>query len=216
MVILFLMYAVDLVAEHFEMVTQDIIYIRCRGQSLAADFFQDFKDFPFRRGTDIERGAEVVIHPDKKCFFVVGQCHRTSPSYIRDWSTLRLHILPFGYDRFGGLRIGIGGIFRYGDNGCRRIGYGFPNDICRRWSLSANHLPNEFFVDPDIEFRCHRYRILSIDRISSANASICASWAKERSGAKSVERPTPVPSGSSSLLNFERYGICVCSNDKPS
>ena len=45
MVILFLMYAVDLVAEHFEMVPQDIIYIRCRGQSLAADFFQDFKDF---------------------------------------------------------------------------------------------------------------------------------------------------------------------------
>ena len=66
MVILFLMYAIDLVAEYFEMVPQDIIYIRCRGQSLAADFFQDFKDFPFRRGTDIERGAEVVIHPDKK------------------------------------------------------------------------------------------------------------------------------------------------------
>lgn len=54
MVILFLMYAIDLVAEYFEMVPQDIIYIRCRGQSLAADFFQDFKDFPFRRGTDIE------------------------------------------------------------------------------------------------------------------------------------------------------------------
>ena len=53
MVILFLMYAVNLVAEYFEMVPQDIIYIRCRGQSLAADFFQDFKDFPFRRGTDI-------------------------------------------------------------------------------------------------------------------------------------------------------------------
>ena len=49
MVILFLMYAVNLVAEYFEMVPQDIIYIRCRGQSLSADFFQDFKDFPFRR-----------------------------------------------------------------------------------------------------------------------------------------------------------------------
>ena len=107
MVILFLMYAVDLVAEYFEMVPQDIIYIRCRGQSLAADFFQDFKDFPFRRGTDIERGAEVVIHPDKKCFFVVGQFHQTSPSYVRYVSTLRLHTLPFGYDRFGRQRIGI-------------------------------------------------------------------------------------------------------------
>ncbi len=107
MVILFLMYAIDLVAEYFEMVPQDIIYIRCRGQSLAADFFQDFKDFPFRRGTDIERGAEVVIHPDKKCFFAVGQCHRTSPSYVRYVSTLRLHTLPFGYDRFGRLGIGI-------------------------------------------------------------------------------------------------------------
>ena len=107
MVILFLMYAVNLVAEYFEMVPQDIIYIRCRGQSLAADFFQDFKDFPFRRGTDIERGAEVVIHPDKKCFFVVGQFHRTSPSYVRYVSTLRLHTLPFGYDRFGRQRIGI-------------------------------------------------------------------------------------------------------------
>jgi len=72
MVILFLMYAIDLVAEYFEMVPQDIIYIRCRGQSLAADFFQDFKDFPFRRGTDIERDAEVVIHPDKKCFLQSG------------------------------------------------------------------------------------------------------------------------------------------------
>ena len=64
MVILFLMYAVNLVAEYFEMVPQDIIYIRCRGQSLSADFFQVFMDFPFRSGTDIERGAEVVIHAD--------------------------------------------------------------------------------------------------------------------------------------------------------
>lgn len=47
MVILFLMYAVDLVAEHFEMVTQDIIYIRCRGQSLAADFFRTSRIFRF-------------------------------------------------------------------------------------------------------------------------------------------------------------------------
>ena len=54
MVILFLMYAVNLVAEYFEMVPQDIIYIRCRGQSLSADFFQDFKDFPFRRGILLE------------------------------------------------------------------------------------------------------------------------------------------------------------------
>ena len=59
MVILFLMYAIDLVAEYFEMVPQDIIYIRCRGQSLAADFFQDFKDFPFRRGTDIEATTDA-------------------------------------------------------------------------------------------------------------------------------------------------------------
>ena len=107
MVILFLMYAIDLVAEHFEMVPQDIIYIRCRGQSLASDFFQDFKDFSFRRGTDIERGTVVVIHPGKKCFFVVGQCYRTSPSYVRYGSTLRFHILSFGYDRFGRRRIGI-------------------------------------------------------------------------------------------------------------
>ena len=107
MVILFLMDAVDLVAEHFEMVPQDIIHIGCRGQSLAADFFQDFKDFPFRRGTDIERGAEVVIHPGKKCFFIVGQGHRTPPSYVRYGSTLRLHILPFGYDRSGRRRVGL-------------------------------------------------------------------------------------------------------------
>ena len=47
MVILFLMDAVDLVAEHFEMVPQDIIHIGCRGQSLAADFFQDSRIFRF-------------------------------------------------------------------------------------------------------------------------------------------------------------------------
>ena len=72
MVILFLMYAVNLVAEYFEMVPQDIIYIRCRGQSLSADFFQDFKDFPFRRGTDIERGAEVGIHRTRNVFLQSG------------------------------------------------------------------------------------------------------------------------------------------------
>ena len=102
MVILFLlMYAVDLVAEYFEMVPQDIIYIRCRGQSLAADFFQDFKDFPFRRGTDIERGAEAR-NPisDKKCL-----CSRAMSLNVAVVCPVREHSPAshpaVRYDRFG-------------------------------------------------------------------------------------------------------------------
>ena len=48
------------------------------------------------------------------------------------------------------------------------------------------------------------YRILRSVRISSVRISSCASHAKVRAGARSVERPTPVLSASSSLLNFER------------
>ena len=44
--------------------------------------------FPFRRGTDIERGEEVVIHPDKNVFLQSSECHRTSPviSPVREHS----------------------------------------------------------------------------------------------------------------------------------
>lgn len=85
----------------------------------------------------------------------------------------------------------------------RRIFY-LACNFRREGQLSCDHLPYKTFVYFDFGFLSHCQRMLRSVRISAAKVSICASRAKVRSGASSVERPTPALSGSSSLLNFER------------
>lgn len=174
------------------MMPQDIVYIGCCGQTLPADSFEYFQKFALGCRTDIQRGPVVKVCRSEKSPFVIG-CgdHSPMPGFrpvVRGW---RLFFC------IRGLPGRIVSIFRFvvGDS---------PDDFRGKRRLPGDHLAHEVFVDFDFRFLGHNYRILRISRISAASASICASRAKMRSGARSVERQIPEPSGSSSLLNFER------------
>lgn len=140
---------VDFVAEHFDMMPQDIVDERSRSQPLSTDSFEDSQNFPLGGCTDIKRSPDAVICRNQKRSFVIGNrfvpfspgipicgC-RCNPVLIRFAPIFFRNGFDCGIPRIGIFR----SCFRY---------------FCGKRYLSGYHLANQLLIDFGCKFSGHR------------------------------------------------------------